>query len=458
LLYKVAEHPFSQGGTADVPETHKEYGCRHEGILSSFLMRGGHVLSIGFRFVRDTLFFLLELPLNFSLILLTFACSSPDGFSTYLQPVSRPGSEQSVEAERLGLSNVGLFMSRPGTSAEDGRGTHIDEAVIGLIDGAAETLDVALYDLDDLEISEAIIQAANEGVEVRVVSDGDEADAEGMAALIDAGLEVELRRAGDRIMHHKFIVADEELIWTGSVNLTHNGLYRNNNHGVLIESQEVARDFTGEFEQMFVDGHYGSHKEAIVAPSFSEIHSGAVATYFAPQHDVMGALVDLIDEAEQSIHFMIFAFSRTDVADALIRAHSRGVRVIGVMDEGMAGSSWAMDEPLASAGIPIAMDGNHNSSGFAGGKLHHKVLVVDGMDADRARWVTGSANWSTSAANSNDENMVILAEPGKARAMVGEVCRTFRIGTLHPDYRGPRRPLCVSTTLVPELGVASREL
>ncbi|MAY81041.1 MAG: hypothetical protein CL930_09685 [Deltaproteobacteria bacterium] len=358
----------------------------------------------------------------------------------------------------MGLSRVGLFMSRPGTSIDNGRDTHIDEAVVGIIENATESLDIAVYDLDVPEISEAIIQAAHSGVDVRVVSDADEADAEGMADLIDAGLEVVLRPAGDRIMHHKFIVADQELVWTGSVNLTDNGLYRNNNHGVVVESQHAALDYTIEFEQMFVDGNFGRHKEFIAAPGYTDISSGEVISYFAPQHDVMGALVDLIDQAEESVHFLIFAFSRTDVAEALIRAHERGVRVIGVMDEGMAASSWAQDETLAAAGIPVALDGNHNATGFAGGKLHHKVLVVDGMRPDAARWVTGSTNWSNAAAESNDENMMILTDPGKARAMVGEVCRNFRVGTLHADYGGPRRPVCASSRLIRELDVAPREL
>lgn len=389
---------------------------------------------------------------------MTVACSPSSEVLGDTESTFRSEATQAVEHERMGLANVGLFMSRPGTTPDNGRSTHIDEAVVGLIENATESLDVAVYDLDESEISEALIQAFHAGVDVRVVSDADEADAEGMADLIDAGLEVELRRAGDRIMHHKFIVADEELVWTGSVNLTHNGLYRNNNHGVVIESQQMALEYTNEFEQMFLDGNFGRHKESVTEPGYADISSGEVITYFAPQHDVMGALVDLIDEAEESVHFMIFAFSRTDVSDALIRAHERGVRVLGVMDEGMAASGWAQDDALAAAGIPVAMDGNHNASGFSGGKLHHKVLVVDGMNPDSARWVTGSANWSNAAAEYNDENMMILTDPGKARAMVGEVCRTFRVGTLHDDYMGPRHPVCAGAPLIRELGVAVHEL
>ena len=281
---------------------------------------------------------------------MTLACAPSDATFQDTENTVRSESTPTTENERMGLSRVGLFMSRPGTSIDNGRSTHIDEAVVGLIENATESLDIAVYDLDVSEISEAIIQASHAGVDVRVVSDADEADAEGMADLIDAGLEIELRRAGDRIMHHKFIVADEELVWTGSVNLTDNGLYRNNNHGVLVESQQVALDYTVEFEQMFLDGNFGRHKESLLEPSYTEISSGEVITYFAPQHDVMGALIDLIDQAEESVHFMIFAFSRSDVADALIRAHERGVRVMGVMDAGMAASGWAQDEALAAAG------------------------------------------------------------------------------------------------------------
>lgn len=96
---------------------------------------------------------------------------------------------------------------------------------------------------------------------------------------------------------------------------------------------------------------------------------------------------------------MIYEFSNTDIANALVAAHQRGVDVKVIMD----GSEAATDnigvvDILNSSKIPLKVYTPLN------GILHDKVAIVDNQTV-----VTGSYNWSYSADDYNDENMLVLS-------------------------------------------------
>ena len=321
-----------------------------------------------------------------------------------------------VEAD----SSIQVWFTDPDARA----GTPALATALGaLIDSTSQTLDVALYDLDDGDIVDALLDAHDRGVDLRVV--GDEDEAEGMEPLIDAGIAVELRPASSRIMHHKFMIADGETVWTGSTNLTETGLTMNNNNAVQLRDQDLAEAYGLEFEQMFA-GDFGTHKEGATELADVRVGSTRVEVIFSPQDQPAEALIELIDSAEHSLRFMVFSFTRDDVVEALVAAKDRGVDVAGIMDESQASSRYAVDEDLAMAGIPVALDGNHNTSGWAGGKLHHKVLIVD-AGTRAARGSTGSANWSTSANTANDENMLIIHSAGLTDEFESEFCTLWEV-------------------------------
>ena len=74
--------------------------------------------------------------------------------------------------------------------------------------------------------------------------------------LIQAGVPV----LGDRregLMHNKFVIIDRQEVWTGSMNFTINGAYRNNNNLVRVRSSMLAQNYLMEFEEMFEDDLFG---------------------------------------------------------------------------------------------------------------------------------------------------------------------------------------------------------
>ena len=294
-----------------------------------------------------------------------------------------------------------LFLTDPGdeTSGQD----IIDRLVQG-IDNARSSIAVALYDLDLPEVSGALADAFDRGVDVRIVGEGDNEDAEGFVDLESAGVPVVYREGSSGIMHHKVIVLDESLVWTGSMNLTDSGARLNDNDALLLHSPELAQAYGTELDQMYA-GEFGVWKEPL-----ADAESRHVALMTAPADDTMGALIAAIDGAEVSVQFLVFSFTRADIAEALVRAHDRGVDVVGVVDASQAASRWSQDDWLVEQGVEVHIDGNHENIGFMGGKLHHKLLLVDAGTPEAVAF-TGSSNWSSSAAERNDENLLRVADP-----------------------------------------------
>jgi len=70
------------------------------------------------------------------------------------------------------------------------------------------------------------------------------------------------------------------------------------------------------------------------------------------------------------------------------------------------------ERPLEGVGTPRLAGGD---------KLHHKFAVIDG-----ARVITGSFNWSPSAAHQNDETLLLIESPLLAAHFTREMDRLWR--------------------------------
>ena len=127
------------------------------------------------------------------------------------------------------------------------------------MDTARVSLDIAAFELNNPLLTEAILAAAARGLRVRVVTD----DEHGLRA--SDGLIDQLQTAGipvvddgrSALMHNKFVLIDALSVWTGSMNLTVNGVDRHNNNLLELRSPEAVRRYQAEFDEMFAQGRFG---------------------------------------------------------------------------------------------------------------------------------------------------------------------------------------------------------
>ena len=318
-----------------------------------------------------------------------------------------PFYKDSVMQGKFGDTPVFFFL---------GPSPSMEKAVVAFIGSASKTLDVCVYDLDLPEFAQALLAAHRRGVKVRVIISEENA----AKAYAVAGQLAEMEKAGiltlahnrSGLMHNKFMIADGLRVWTGSYNLTRNCSRFNDNHAIVLESPELAENYELEWREIFEKRH---GKRFAYPTPHPEVDVGGVVVHnlFTPEDDVRGALVAEMAKATNEIVIMAFSFTDKAMTEAVRQALGRQVRVVIVLDSGMATHPGANTKELEAMGANVRMS--------PGVLLHHKVIVVD-----RQTVVLGSANFSGGAFDKNDENVLIVKAPNFAQAMMREAIRCWR--------------------------------
>jgi phosphatidylserine/phosphatidylglycerophosphate/cardiolipin synthase-like enzyme len=215
-------------------------------------------------------------------------------------------------------------------------------------------------------------------------------------------------------MHNKFVIIDQMEVWSGSMNLTVYGAYRNNNNLIRIRSSRLAQDYTTEFNEMFVGDHFGPDSVADTPYPNLKVDSNQLEVYFSPDDHTAAHLLELVRNAQSSIYFLAYSFTSDDLATEMIRRAQAGVTVSGVFETSQYRSNTGTEfDNFNSAGLAVRLDGNpHN--------MHHKVLILDGQTV-----VTGSYNFTASAENRNDENTLVIHNSAIADQYLAEFQRVF---------------------------------
>jgi len=279
-------------------------------------------------------------------------------------------------------------------------GDDIEAQMTTFIDSAQVSIYMAAYDLDLENVANALIRAYERGVGVMVIMDNRQAerDVSLYVHLLERGVPVVLDRSKSDFMHNKFIVVDGERTWTGSVNPTYNGVNRNNNNALIIESEELAENYIAECEEMWRQYELG---EKIVEPTPNpcvSVQNTVIENYFAPEDHVEEKILSELESANSSIMFMTFTFTSDPIEKKLIEKSEEGVVVKGIFESRQV-SRYAAYEFLYDCNIPVIRDKN-------GYSMHHKVFIIDNETT-----ITGSFNPSKHADEENDENILIIHDP-----------------------------------------------
>lgn len=328
---------------------------------------------------------------------------------------------------------IDVYFNDPGTRPDNNwRRPDGLRAMINAIHNAKTKIDFAVMGFTHTDIIDALEMAWDRGVEIRMVGDADHFYNAGYQRLLDRQVPMSVGN-GPHIMHDKFLVVDDRFVFAGTANWSKSDMTQNSNNMVYIDHPGVAADFTAEFEQMF-DGRFGWMKEEIDNGRTYQVGDTELEVWFSPNEDTMGRMLEVVDAAEESVRFTIFAFTKDQVGSAFIRKMDElearwaddadrdtelPVRsVAGVVDQSQLHSNGQYHEAyrLGAAGIPMRLDGNDMSRKpgdyqAGGGRLHSKTMLIDtySEDPDKVPVVmTGSFNWSASATQSNDEFLLVL--------------------------------------------------
>ncbi|KAK5815890.1 hypothetical protein F5H01DRAFT_413354 [Linnemannia elongata] len=145
-------------------------------------------------------------------------------------------------------ANNGIFISPIFFPSEDSFGNFIKT-----LSNAKKSLDICVFTITDNETADAVIQAHERGVRVRIISDDDKsedlgADVKRFARDHDIPTRVD---GSPSHMHHKFAIIDDALVMTGSYNWTKGARYQNREDLCLTNSAKAVRAFKDEFEKLW---------------------------------------------------------------------------------------------------------------------------------------------------------------------------------------------------------------
>ena len=379
-------------------------------------------------------------------LLALVGCTPPGEAPAFLQlaEVGSPGAWDDSRTFRSLDGGISAFYTSPGGERGDEVDPELDDAIAAAIAQATDRVSLSLFEFDRQVVVDALLAAHARGVEVEFVGDGDEEHDDGYEQLVAAGIDLSLRPAHDRIMHNKFAIIDDRWVWSGSTNFSRNGVMLNNNGSLLLDSPELAGVYRSEFDQMYLDRSFGRKKAPVDNSLVATLGTHELQVHFSPANDPVAAMLQTLDTADHSVFFMIFSFTHADIRDKLIELHNSGVQVVGVFDESQGRGRYSVDEQLAEAGVPVYIDGNRNAIGFAGGKLHHKSMIVDAMTASDPTVTLGSYNWSANATDYNDENLLVVKGGELAAAYAEEFCGVLSIATPSESYTGELVDPCAS--------------
>jgi len=131
--------------------------------------------------------------------------------------------------------------------------------------------------------------------------------------------------------------------------------------------------------------------------------------YFSPGDACLNAIIAAISKAKSSLKICVFTISDDRITRSILQAHRRGIPVKILTDNEKLYDKGSDIRELAQAGIPVRIDNTTNH-------MHHKFAILDNQTV-----LTGSYNWTRSAAQYNHENLIIAND----KTMVKNFSREF---------------------------------
>ena len=131
---------------------------------------------------------------------------------------------------------------------------------------------------------------------------------------------------------------------------------------------------------------------------FSFISFAKVEVYFSLYDDPESIIIKNIDNANSFINIAMYTFTDREIAQAILRAKDRGVDIKIYLDYSQVNAEYSKSRYFVNNAI--IEDIRISSNNYI---MHNKFAVIDNKIV-----ITGSYNWTASAGERNDENLLVI--------------------------------------------------
>jgi len=130
-----------------------------------------------------------------------------------------------------------------------------------------------------------------------------------------------------------------------------------------------------------------------------------ISPHFSPRGGCQDVIVAELNKARREILMQAYSFTCKNIAEALIKAVKRGVKVCVLLDRSNEAETHTELGDISGHGIDIRIDACHAIA-------HNKVMLIDGKTI-----LTGSFNFTNQAEHENAENLLVLRNHPDIAAM-----------------------------------------
>lgn len=133
-------------------------------------------------------------------------------------------------------------------------GVSLKENLLKEIESATSTLALAIHEITSLEMAQALVNARQRGVKVRVIADSKQAKmrTSKITYLIQQGVLVKVLGGKEKgVMNLRFAIFDEKRVLIGSFDWSDDSLRWNYENLLMIDESETVTIFQKEFEKLW---------------------------------------------------------------------------------------------------------------------------------------------------------------------------------------------------------------
>ena len=287
-------------------------------------------------------------------------------------------------------------------------------AIYNLISSAKKSIDMTMYELTDITVTDALAKAQAAGVEVRVILDqNDEKTANTPAYnyLQENKVGVHWANPAFAVTHQKTITVDQTTSAIMTLNLTPIYYDTSRDFAVITNNAADIAAIETTFNADFTNA-------SITPPTGENL-------VWSPTN-ASSALLGLINGATQSLLIAQEEFSDTAMASAVEAALKRGVAVT-LVQENEENQYATVLTALKNAGAKIAV---YTSSAAKAYYIHAKSILADYGTAT-AKLFLGSENFTTDSLGKNRELGLIFSDVACMTGVYNAVTKDFENGTAY---------------------------
>ena len=344
------------------------------------------------------------------------------------------------------------FQNRPpsvaGPSAYAWLSRGLLEALLAFIGRAKKgwAIHGAVYEFQWPGALDALKKAAQRGAEVHILFDDIAGGprSRNRAAIAAAGIDALCKgRANGRLMHHKFFVLSRveattgvlspAAVWTGSTNLTENGIFGHANAGHIVADAAIAAGYLEAWRRLDADPKVDAAYRAIntaATPAPPKPWKALTTPVFSPRgttasrYDALDWYAAIAGGAKRAL-MMTFAFGMDERFKNVYRSDDAILRMALLDREGnpatLAQDRLDLKAIRARPNVVVAVGNDIATNAFDRWLaelsrivqrvnvpwVHTKFMLVDPLGRIPTV-VSGSANFSKASTEANDENMLVV--------------------------------------------------